>query len=205
MIDAVNRTAVVPATTIVVGLDKDDAHHYDRRPGVRYVVAERMGLAAWTNVLAEQCWDEFDILASWGDDHVARTRGWDAQVELTFAAHGPGLVYCADGLQNERLPTAPFWSSSIIKALGFYCPPGYQHMYVDNYWLVLARRLERCRYLPDVLIEHRHPSAGKADWDESYLATNAPAAVEADRRANAAYLRDHLSRDVDRVLAALPA
>jgi hypothetical protein len=51
-------------------------------------------------------------------------------------------------------------------------PEGFAHLYVDNFWLRLGQDLNAIRYLPETVIEHLHPIAGKGDWDDSYLETN---------------------------------
>lgn len=168
MCAAIERTAWGPVD-IYVGLDEDDYESYELPVGVRCLIRPRMRLAQWTNVLAEQALnDGAETLAFFGDDHRPRSAGWDESVGLAFDRMGSGLVYCADGLQDERLPTAPFWSADVIRALGWFYPPVLMHLYADDYWLRLANDLGRRRYLGHVLIEHEHPSAGKANMDEVY-------------------------------------
>jgi hypothetical protein len=160
------------AFEVYYAIDEDDAETYQyvdeivaHAPTTK-IIGERQQLAGWTNTLAEIALaDGHDILASWGDDHRPRTYGWDTSVTTAMDRMGPGLVYTADGLQNERLPTAPFWHRSIIEAWGFYFFPSCVHLYADDYWLYAAKALGRCAYLPDVMIEHLHPSSGKAKPD----------------------------------------
>lgn len=160
----------------------------------------RQQLGPWTNQLAAQALS-FDILASFGDDHRPRTQGWDTRIREAFEEVGSGLVYTADGLQDERLPTAPFWSSDIIAALGWYFPPTLMHMYADNFWLELANALGRRTYLPGVLIEHMHPSVGKAPMDDVYVANDAH--IEPDRLAFEALMRDGFAQIVERAKGVL--
>ena len=163
MIAAIRATAT-DKVAVYVGLDKDDWENYDPIPDVRYQVRPRMRLAAWTNLLAAAALvDGHEIIGFFGDDHRPRTQGWDLRVREAFDRIGCGLVYCADGLQDERLPTAPFWSADVLRALGWFYPPTLQHLYADDYWLALANDLDRRSYLQDVLIEHMHPSALDAD------------------------------------------
>jgi len=156
---------------VYLGLDTDDPCLHDYRPSPRTFVysQRRQPLAPWTNFLATEAMRRgADILGFLGDDHRPRTDGWDYFIQEAFRAHGKGLVYCDDGHQGEKLPTAPFWSAEIIQALGYYYPPQLKHLFADNFWLRLATDLDRCTYLPSVLIEHMHPDAGKAKRDRSY-------------------------------------
>ena len=66
---------------------------------------------------------------------------WDERVQEAMGLIGSGLVYTADGLQDERLPNAPFWSGDVIRALGWYSPPPLHHLYHAHYWLQLAEVL----------------------------------------------------------------
>jgi hypothetical protein len=162
----------------------------------------RQRLAQWTNTLAERALaDGYDILGFLGDDHRPRTQGWDTRVKQAMAQMGSGLVYCADGLQNERLPTAPFWSSDVIRACGFFYPPVLMHLYADDYWLRLANDLGRRTYLPDVSIEHLHPSAKKAAYDETYRENDTW--YEHDRYAFEQFVIHRHPDVLDRVVAAL--
>lgn len=188
MIRSICETVSSEVVRVYVGLDDDDheaynevwdvygsrslvlACHADPLPGespegarlsVSFHTRPRMQLGPWTNVLSEIAIGEgFDVLASFGDDHRPRTRGWDTMVMEAMRRIAGGLVYTRDGLQDARLPTAPFWSARVIEALGWYFPPGQLHLYADDFWLRLAGDLGRCVYLPGVLVEHLHPSAG---------------------------------------------
>lgn len=119
-----------------------------------------------------------------GDDHVPQTDCWDGAVVDALDQLGSGIVYGNDLLQGEKLPTAAFMTSDIIRALGWMCPPQLEHLYIDNAWLELGRAMGRLRYLPDVVIEHLHPAAGKAATDQTYAEANAP---DRDRRDKASF------------------
>jgi hypothetical protein len=128
----------------------------------------------------------YDHLGFMGDDHLPRTRGWDAHVLGALDApepRQPWIVYGNDLLQGGALPTAAFLPSRLVRALGFMAPPVLRHLYVDNFWLELGQALGGLRYLPDVVIEHIHPAAGKTAMDARYEAVNSSEADALDRRA----------------------
>ena len=56
---------------------------------------------------------------------------------------------------------------SIINALGYMAPPTLQHLFVDNVWYAWGRNTSM-KYLEETHIEHMHPIAEKAEWDDVY-------------------------------------
>lgn len=136
-----------------------------------------------------------------GDDHCPRTYGWDAAYLAALREMGTGIVYGDDLLQGPNLPTQCALTADIVRTLGYLCPPPLRHLYVDNFWLQLGRGADCIRYLPDVIVEHRHPLAGKAAWDSGYMRVNDHKVYAEDRAAFTAYAKTGLSGDVDRVRA----
>ena len=139
--------------------------------GVNLVIGPRLGLAGSLNQHAVAYADMVPYVGFMGDDHLPRTAGWDKQVVEALQELGTGIVYCNDLLQGERLPTAVFVTSNIVRTLGYLCFPGAKHMYLDDCWLAWGQQIDRIRYLPDVIVEHMHPGIGKADHDSGYAET----------------------------------
>lgn len=57
--------------------------------------------------------------------------------------------------------------------------PGYRHCYSDTELLAVAQGRGKHRYCPDSIVEHMHPAAGKAEWDDVYEAGSS--AINTDR------------------------
>jgi len=137
-----------------------------------------------------------------GDDHRPRTIGWDGQYLTALHEMGTGIVFGDDLLQSEKLPTQCALTSDIIRTLGYMAPPELHHMYVDNFWRDLGEAGGCIRYLPDVIVEHLHPAAGKALWDDGYRRVNNPTRYAADGAAYGAYrMSGALDADVAKVRA----
>jgi len=136
-----------------------------------------------------------------GDDHCPRTYGWDQAYLDALREMGTGIVYGNDLLQGERLPTQCAMTVDIVRALGFMAPPSLTHLYVDDFWLRLGRAAECIRYLPDVIVEHRHPLARKAAWDEGYVRVNSQAMYDKDEAAFAEYQQTNSVADVKKLRA----
>lgn len=119
-------------------------------------------------------------LAFAGDDHLPRTPGWAKRYLDELRTLGTGIVYGDDLVQGARLPTQWAMTADIVRALGRMVPAPVEHLYCDNAILDLGQAAECIRYLPDVVIEHCHPIAGRGQWDDQYRRVNARAQYERD-------------------------
>jgi hypothetical protein len=199
-IAAIRGTAARVDTRVVLAVDEDDPE----LEAYRALRWETGDLVRATNTVAMRIATEDPgcVIGNLGDDHVARTPAWDRRV--LEALDEPGIAYGDDRFQRRELPTAPFISASIVLALGWYALPACRHLFVDNAWRDLGVQAGCLRYLPDVVIEHVHPLAGKAAWDEGYHRANGEETVEHDKRAYDEWREASMGADVDRVRAAIP-
>src|SRR5678816_3733039 len=96
-------------------------------------------------------------------------------------------------------------TSDIPRALGYMCPPEFDHLCVDVVWNDWGKTLDRIKYLDDVIIEHMHYLAGKSQMDSGYAQVNSGQMAAHD---SAAYRDYHDSgkfqEDVDKLMALLP-
>lgn len=138
-----------------------------------------------------------------GDDHFPRTHGWDEKVISCLKEMGSGFVYGNDKFQGEKIPTQIMMTSDIPLFLGFMTLPQLKHLYADNFWKDFGSNLNRIKYLPDVIIEHLHPAAGKAKHDEGYAFSGDYNLDQEDKKAYLSYLEHDLEHDVRNVSAAL--
>jgi hypothetical protein len=192
-------------------VDKDDpelagykAHakalaDYER---VRFVFWARKRLCGTLNQAAVKNAGDYRFLAFFGDDHRPRPadRPWDERFRECLSGGGPGLVYGNDLLQGENMPTAVAMTSDIVQTLNYFAPPALVHLCLDLCWLDWGKRLGRITYLPDVVVEHLHPAAGKAVLDQGYEECNSPEQVSSDAEAYYDY-RDNggLEADLDKL------
>lgn len=196
------------AATLAVCLDQDDPclPEYmallDPYPSslVMTIGGTWRPLCEWVNFVAVTCNGaaRFDIVGQIGDDHHPRTVGWD--VAAADAMKPLGVVYCNDLHQGERLPTAAFVDAEIVKRLGYMVPPTIEHLYMDSYFKSLGERLGTLSYLPEVVIEHMHPHAGKSEMDDGYRQVNSRDAYRTGRRAYDAYMRTRLDADLAKLV-----
>lgn len=145
------------------------------------------GLCIPLNWAAIRYAEVYENVGFMGDDHLPRTVGWDTEMIGELDSLEPRLAYGNDLLQGANLPTAVFMQSRMIRAIGVMAPQVMRHLYLDNFWKELGERTGGLRYRDDVVIEHLHPVAGKAEWDERYRVVNAPGMDTGDRDAWIAY------------------
>lgn len=209
-ITELRRTAALVTTSVILAVDADDPCHtkyqalrwpgYGPEVSVVTLVGDETGdLVRATNTVSLRVarHDPSAIIGNFGDDHHARSAGWDRTV--TEALTYPGIAYGDDLFQSELLPTAPFVSAAIVAELGWYFLPGCTHLFVDNVLRDLGLAAGCLTYLHDVVIEHLHPLAGKGEWDAGYERANGDATVEHDKSAYSAWRAVGMAFDVERV------
>jgi hypothetical protein len=206
---AVAKTSTAQ-TDIVFGFDNDDpdlqksviaAQAAAQSAGVPVTVitGPRKGLGAWTNELAATFVADYRALASFGDDHVPQTCGWDKLLlDAINDMGGCGIAYPNDGIRDD-VCEAVVLSSAIVGALGWMCEPTLKHWWVDNVWADLGREAGCLRYLPDVIVRHNHPAAGRGQFDATYW--EAFEGVAGDKQAYETWRAERMETDVATVRA----
>lgn len=189
---------------LLVAIDSDDPRGEQyaevwREVRVTMITDERRRLVGTLNHYATTCGSNYFVTGFLGDDHLPQTPAWDQRFLDELHRLHTGIVYGNDLFQGANLPTAVVMTSDIIATLGYMAPPGLQHLYVDDAWAELGRGIGRLSYLPDVVIEHLHPAARKAEMDASYTETNSDAQYQADHAAFAAYRATDLEGDLKKL------
>lgn len=125
-------------------------------------------ISAVNGILGRKVWDVV-LVAS--DDMVPVRRGYDSVIISRMRENFPdldGVLWFDDGYQRDRLNTLPVLGRKYWARFGYVYCPEYQSMYADNEFMQVAENLGRQKYFPEVIIEHRHPDAGKAKNDALY-------------------------------------
>ena len=189
---------------LCVALDEDDPtlDDYvkildDPRYWVSWRIVPRMRMIGTLNHWATYYARSHSVIGFMGDDHRPRTPDWDVWIE---DAGRQRITYANDLLQGPNLPTQVALPSRIITTLGYMAPPTLVHLYADNFWKQLGERVG-ITYLNDVVIEHMHPIAGKAEWDDRYLEVNSGEMYANDHAAFTEYMATHFEADVEKVLS----
>lgn len=185
-------------TVIHFGFDEDDrflADNLAAADGCPAVIGPRMGLAAWTNRLAfAHPGEDASWLCSIGDDMVPLTDGWDEK--LCEAAGPNGMAYPNDRRRDD-IPECCVIGAAVVRALGWMCEPSLAHWYVDAVWADLGRGAGRLRYLPDTVVEHRHPNVTGQPGDSTYW--EAAGSMSADLAAYQKWRMRRMRTDIETV------
>lgn len=202
IIDAWFRTGGFGVADLVFVIDQDDMQYEEYRHVLSgYPSALRLECPSWMpmvpklNEAAVLLARTHPVVAFMGDDHLPRTENWANKLIKAHVLNQAGIVYGRDGIQDERLPT--WWSmdSRIIRALNKMVPAPVQHMFCDNAIKILGLELGRLAYLDDVLIEHMHPLAGKAEMDAQYERVNRRQQYARDEAAFQSWVGPGLAED----------
>lgn len=209
VVDAWRATGALDVAHLVWVVDADDPAIDGYRqavpdepgtaPVARYEVPRWMPMVRKLDLVAADARETYWSIGFAGDDHVPRTPGWAARYVEELRRLGTGIVYGDDGYQGKRLPTQWAMTSDIVRALGRMVPAPVEHLYCDNAVADLGRAAGCLVYLPDVVIEHRHPLVGAAPWDEQYRRVNSSEQYARDRAAYERWRAEQMGADVDAV------
>lgn len=186
-----------------VGVDDDDPTLEDykklaKEEGFDLVIGPREMFAKTVNrIVMDNLKYKYFFWA--GDDHVPRTDKWDLAYRKQLKEMKVGVVYGNDLYQGVNIATELAFTSNIPKALGYAIPPGFVHLYVDNYFMDLGRSIDSLVYMPEVVVEHLHPRAGKAEDDQTYLEANSPENWSNDRITFDNYISNQLQIDAEKL------
>jgi hypothetical protein len=187
-------------------LDSDDPtiDGYDQIPDFPFMTVQPAAHPGMVAALNAAAWHVLEheqpapyALGFMGDDHLPVTPGWDEHYVWNLRDLGTGIVYGNDLIQGEAMATQCAMTSDIVRALGWMCPPALRHLDVDLAWCAIGRGLDRLRYLPDTIIEHLHPVAQRAEWDEGYSRVNSEEVIAADGWAYWVWHDQQLAGDLD--------
>ena len=184
-VDSVNRlfdsiestVEMVDRLEVVLYIDNDDYEsQVIERPVLNLV--KLIGRRTKMGEMTRQCYtassSQYILLLN--DDAVCRTQGWDTRILQAFGKYpdGVALIWCNDLFRGPDMPNFPALSRNLCELMGGVCPEDYNRDYIDVHLLDLFKKLHglgyyRLEYLQDVIIEHLHHEAGKADIDDTYF------------------------------------
>lgn len=191
------------SSRLVFVVDRDDEAAEDYPTEHTYIIqpAGTMGGALRAAMADEVLKGDASVIGMVGDDNRFISHGWDVSIRRALEAQ-PGVAYGDDLFQHERLPTAWWLSREVADVFGL-APPWLKHFYMDNFWLEMGKGTGCIQYLPNVVIEHLHPLAGKAEDDAIYTRNGRHAGH--DRQQFRMWQRRRMNMDIARLARILSA
>ncbi len=197
-----------PDMTVFIGVDTTDSKFLQyleiaserlTRGAVVTIPPEQsngQGMVGALNILASLHTRDFEMVGFMGDDHLPRTANWSVELCRAIKQQGGGIAYGNDLLQGSALPTAVVMESAIPRTLGYMAPPQLEHLWVDAVWRDWGMGLGQFTYRQDIILEHLHPGANKADWDIEYARTGSSDKNDRDIKAYQLYCEQRLQDDI---------
>jgi len=161
----------------IFGIDADDAQAMPLMVTRHCLVSGKGGpVAAWNEAAKHS---RGEILIQLSDDWQP-IQGWD-----TLIIHAIGdttkqaVLAISDGYRTDNLLCMAIITRARYKAQGYMFHPEFFSMFSDNHFTDHAYADGVVIEAKDIVIEHLHPAFGKAEVDETYARSNAPANYEA--------------------------
>jgi hypothetical protein len=133
------------------------------------VVTRSTNMVEATNEIAKLCAGEIIILVS---DDMWSSELWDTKILHKFEMiNGPGVLQVNDGITTLKL-TIPIMNREAYAKLGYVYHPDYISMFADDDLRATALSNNMYYNGTDILIEHRHFSVGKSQYDKTYQSEN---------------------------------
>jgi hypothetical protein len=100
------------------------------------------------------------------DDLEFLTEGWDQR--LQEAAGSWKMAWADDGIHSGRIPTHYALGGELVRAVGYWGPPGFFHNCIDGVWQEIVGQAGLGEYCSDVKFRHNHWVLNKALKDRIY-------------------------------------
>ena len=167
LIEACERTGASTPVELCIDFDDPFREQYETMvvpSNWRIIIGHRGQLSVIYNAAYERNRGAqfFGFLA---DDVVPTTNGWD--IKLIEAAGSDGMAVPAGGETTGGCPHFVL-GCGLVRSVGWLSLPGLDRIYIDTVWGDIAKGMGVFREVPDVTLEHRHFSNGKALMDSTY-------------------------------------
>ena len=109
-----------------------------------------------------------EILLCHSDDMVFIKRGFDDFIREQYKNFN-GLLHLPDGYANARVCTYSIMHIDYYKRFGYIYNPEYVTLFCDNESTVVAKLLNKYKYVNEQIFQHEHPVLGHVPKDEMYI------------------------------------
>ena len=135
---------------------------------IRFVFGEAKSVSqSWNDLYHKSVGD---IIIMGNDDLIYRTSLWDLRIEKE-ASRFRDEIYCMwmdDKIHENRQCAFPIVSRKWCETLGYFTPGVFKFGFNDAWVWDIAKRIDRCHWIPSVVAEHMHFTQGKSQTDDTY-------------------------------------
>ena len=161
-----------PGTSMAVYVSDDDPQLDKYRAileerGILHV-GPRKCIVEVFNFLSSEVYPGFEYYGEVNDDHFYVTKGWDQILIQRIKENGGWGISSGNDWKGMRHPSACVISGNIVRTLGHFIHPSFQHLFVDDYLRDIGDGIGKLMFDPGVSIEHRHWANGTVGWDDTY-------------------------------------
>ena len=113
---------------------------------------------------------DFDIIMLASDDMKPVLNGWDDTIRDQMLKNYPsfdGYLWFYDGYQ-AKICTLPILGKKEYDRLGYIYYPGYKSFFCDDEQTLVAKKLNKIKYIDTILFRHNHPIWTGAKRDKTY-------------------------------------
>lgn len=123
----------------------------------------------WNDCAAEA---HYEVMMQCDDEVIFRTESWDKLVLEAFDRI-PDKIAFVHG-QDLHQPAGQFGTLGFlhrrwVDTVGYFTPPYFSCDYGDTWLNDVSNMIGRRVYIPEIITEHMHPVAGKAQWDTTHM------------------------------------
>ena len=170
MIDSVylNRSE---GTELVVYVSEQDRELAEYRPvleRVPHIIGPHRNMVQILNYLSMEVYPNMSYYTDLNDDQYVMTPHWDSIMIKAIEEHGGWSMASVES--PNHLPYATVYPGKMVRTLGYYFPPKFRHVFVDNVQLAF-KHVDFLFYVEGIRVDHRHVAFGTAVPDETFVAT----------------------------------
>lgn len=170
------NTSNKDALELIVYLDEDDTSEYSFSGfgfNIKKIVGKRLTMGEYNTRCLEIATGNIIILLN--DDVIVKTDSWDQLVRDIHQRYKDGvyLAYGNDLHKGRKISTFPILGRRACEVMAQPFPKVYAGALIDYHIFDVFKRIEkrgyhRIVYFPELIFEHMHFRAGKAEVDTIY-------------------------------------
>lgn len=171
-LDCLTRSGIsTPGVVVVDGDDNPAYHELILPPGwsIEFLDQNAGPLAIFQAAFEahpDEAW--YGWLAD--DAYVRSGPGWD---HVLIAKAGPRGIASPDDLwlKGTRIVWGAVFGGDLVRAVGWWMPPRLRHTFCDDAWEMIGQILGCWRFVPEIVVEHKHPFNQKREADATHALT----------------------------------